>query len=603
MNRLWAWSWLLAAAVSACHAEPRGSEVGIPEAGVPDAAIPDAAIPDAAGPETGPPDAGDAAPADAAPDASEEDAAPDASEEDAAPPTRALEVARYDYRFELDTGEAQSKLTIEGFGRDDACLALKSEPLLREPTTTGLAGARYEQGGARVSLCGSAGGASAATLTASLTVPEASDPSTGVGFSRRLDSHGNRFSYLLGWVEACARFGPCDPAPNRLAHFTFDVSHAAGETVLCPGTLRVAAGRTTCELLDRRAPSYSSFAVAANSAWVQAPLVSAAGVAVVWYEVPEGRVRAAIDAASVAAFLDWITARLGPFPYGNELRVATAPVPWLGMEHPANIVLREDLTEIQRLYANVPLHALLHELAHQWAGNRTTLADSLDFIWKEAIAEYLVYAFEQEQRPAAESTATRHVWHSTGVGAPYPVRPRVAPEVPLSVWTAGGYGSGPMTLFVQLEPWLGQPALLAGIARFLEGDVRSMTDLRLALEAESGRDLRRYFEAWVFGAGAPEWPSFQVETSPLAAGTRLRVRQEHVTESPFPCVVELELVGTTHSARVRADFGLSPDDSTVVVDTNFTEPVTRVVVDPDKRLLDFTVSSARLAAAELRWHP
>ncbi|HYP74356.1 MAG TPA: M1 family aminopeptidase [Polyangiaceae bacterium] len=585
INRRYA--WLIVALLSACSGERKERDAVVIDAGVPDSDLPDSDLPD-----SGPPDASNDASVDAPADA------PDAD-----PPASHVTVTRYQYRFGLASGEARSKLTFDGFGAQETCVQLASALPLREPTTEGLTDARVEQHDGLVSLCGTARGAAAASLTADVTVPDLVDKATGVGLSRKLDAHGNQFSYLLGWVEACDRFGPCDPAPGRLSHFQFDVSHPAGETVLCPGTRRATSERTICELLDARAPTYSSFAIAANSAWVREPLVSAAGVAVVLYEVPEGRVRAALDSAAVGAFLEWVTARLGPFPYGEELRVATAPVPWLGIEHPANIVLRDDLTDIQRLYANVPLHALLHEIAHQWAGNRTTLADALDFIWKEAIAEYLVYAFEQELRPTAESLTTRDVWHSTGNGAPYPVRPLSPPDVPLSVWTAGGYGSGPMTLFVQLEPWLGQAALLSAIGRFLEGDVRSMLDLRVALEAESGLDLQRYFDAWVFGTSSPEWPIFQVEATRIAGGNRLRINQEHASDLPFPCVVELDLVGTTRSERVRADFGLSPQSSTLVIDTSFDEPITRVLVDPDKRLLDFSLPAQHLVAPELRWHP
>lgn len=96
-------------------------------------------------------------------------------------------------------------------------------------------------------------------------------PATGVGYSRKLDAYGNPFSYLLGWVEACDRFVPCDPAPGRWSHFVFDVSHSSAETVLCPGTRRATSVRTTCEPLEARAPTYSSFAIAANPAWMSAP--------------------------------------------------------------------------------------------------------------------------------------------------------------------------------------------------------------------------------------------------------------------------------------------------------------------------------------------
>jgi aminopeptidase N len=63
----------------------------------------------------------------------------------------------------------------------------------------------------------------------------------------------------------------------------------------------------------------------------------------VFYEVPGGHIKDALDPASVAEFMTSLTELLGPFPYGNELRFAGAPTAWLGFEHPANIVLDERL--------------------------------------------------------------------------------------------------------------------------------------------------------------------------------------------------------------------------------------------------------------------
>jgi aminopeptidase N len=571
----------------------------------------DAGIPDAAASDSGADGAPSDSSADGAASDSGADAAPSDSGADAAPSDSGADaamdapvtVARYDYRFDLDSGEARTHLSFAGFGAAHACVRLQSRLSLRNPASVGLANAQIEQQDERVSLCGSARAGEVASLTANVTVREEADPGTGVGFSRKLDAYGNRFTYLLSWFEGCDRFGPCDRAPDRLSEFVFDVSHPTAETVLCPGARSASSGRTRCALVDTRAPTYSSFAIAANAAWQRELLVKAAGVSVFVYEVPGGRVRGALDGSAVAEFLTWITERLGPFPYGDELRVATAPVKWLGMEHPANIVLREDLLDIPQSYTNVALHALLHEIAHQWAGNRTTLADPLDFVWKEAISEYLVYTFEQQLRPASESLATRTLWHSIGVGAPYPVRPLTTPDVSLSTWTSGGYGSGPMTLFVQLEPWFGQSALLAAIARFLEADVRSMSDLRAALEAETRADLGPYFRAWVFGVDSPEWPVFKVETSALRNGTEVRIVQEHASKLPFPCVLDLDLVGTTRSQRVRADFGLARPSSTLVLETSFDEPITRVAIDPEKRLLDLSLPSGDLAPSDLRWHP
>lgn len=143
---------------------------------------------------------------------------------------------------------------------------------------------------------------------------------TGVGFSSRTDRDGNRFSYLLGWLEQCPRFGPCDPAPERLTQFTFSVTHDPSDVVLCPGVRSSGADNTHCEILGVRSPSYSSFAIVSNPGWMAEPLATAAGVSVVVYDTPSGSLHESLDRIAVAEFLEWVTALLGPYPYGDEFR-------------------------------------------------------------------------------------------------------------------------------------------------------------------------------------------------------------------------------------------------------------------------------------------
>ena len=84
--------------------------------------------------------------------------------------------------------------------------------------------------------------------------------------------------------------------------------------------------------------------------WQGAPPVSTRTV--------EGKLE--VCGRSEVDFLRWMTARFGPLPYGHELRVAGAPTEWLGMEHPANILLRDNLPLLPKDYANMAMHTLMH---------------------------------------------------------------------------------------------------------------------------------------------------------------------------------------------------------------------------------------------------
>ncbi|MCP4446571.1 MAG: hypothetical protein GY811_14675 [Myxococcales bacterium] len=41
-------------------------------------------------------------------------------------------------------------------------------------------------------------------------------------------------------------------------------------------------------------------------------------------------------------------------------------------------------------------HTTSNEIAHHWAGEQTTLLETHDFVWKEAMAEYLVFVHKTE---------------------------------------------------------------------------------------------------------------------------------------------------------------------------------------------------------------
>lgn len=513
-----------------------------------------------------------------------------------------LSVARYDYTLDLTTWRAQSSLQLAFDAPGIGCAALRSHPALSALEVRG-AQATASQQGDDVKLCGALANDPALSVHAELTVPQTRDAWTGVGVSTRSDRAGHSFRYLLSWLEQCPRFGPCDPDPAALSHYTFTVRHDEDQLVLCPGIREASTGHTRCSLLGTRAPSYSAFMVAAHGGWQVTPLLRAADVNVILYESAEGQLRTLLDRAAIGRFLSWLTQLLGPFPYGDELRIASAPVQWLGMEHPANIIVRDDLPSLVDYYQDLPLHTVLHEIAHQWAGNRVTLASTLDFAWKEAVTEYLVYSFEERERGPSAALGTRRVWQRTGNNAQVPVRPLHTPNLPLAIWAADVTGSGPMTLFLQLEAWFGREALLRAIASFLQAPgARSMLQLQQALEQSTGRSLQRYFDAWIYGTDTVEWPVFHVATRRDGDQLHLELEQRHAQGVRFPCVVELEIQGDTLRERLQLELGLDGDQTRVSTTITFAESVRAIRIDPDARLLDWSINTWH-SLEPLRFHP
>jgi aminopeptidase N len=514
-------------------------------------------------------------------------------------------VRRYEYAFDLTTGEGDATLRVMVDPPGGDCFAVACNAAVTDISWNEMPAASAKLDEGALELCGSAVGPGELTVGAHVAVGKQTFLGLDVGFSEKVNTAGGTFSYLLSWVGGCDHFGPCDDAPPRLSEFAFDVTHPAGTTVLCPGKLTAGETATHCELAGTLAPTYSAFSIAGDTHWKRTPFATAKGAApggdlsIVFYEPPGAAVARALDPARVVAFVDWVTKLLGPFPYGDELRVGVAPTKWAGFEHPASILLSEDVVSFKGSYLDPAMHVLAHEIAHQWAGDRVTLASALDFVWKEATVEYLAYVFEDETGAPGEAQATVSYWYGIALGAKHHPRPTDAPPPPVEKFYGDVYGAGPLVLYLQLESLLGRDVVLAAIQDFLaEAGARSVEDLRDALEKASGKDLDAYVDAWVFGSGAPAWPTLAAEVAQAAGQATVTVTQ---AGKPRGMLVEVEIAGATTAKTVAVDFGVAPAEAKAQATVAFAEPVTKLTVNPRKRVLAKAMGVAPAPAPPFVW--
>ncbi len=158
---------------------------------------------------------------------------------------------------------------------------------------------------------------------------------------------------------------------------------------------------------------------------------------------------------------------------------------------------------------------VIHELAHQWFGGRTTIADWAHNWLNEGVATFLTGAFGEAHWGRAEYDVELDR-----------AKARVARErergedraLVVTDWDDPGetggtitYSKGALVLGV-LRADLGDEAFFGGLRRFAAIDgARPVTtsDLRGAFEAASGRELGGFFDRWVFDGSADitaMWP-------------------------------------------------------------------------------------------------
>jgi len=497
-------------------------------------------------------------------------------------------VTRYDHTIDLETRSLTARLTLHVHTPGD-CVTLG----LRHPSVDEV---RFGDMPARASKVANNtlwacidGGLDADTttvLTVRSTIPQATLLPTQVGFSRRNNSAGQRFTYLLSWVGECPRVGPCDAAPSTFSTYRFTVVHPMGTQVFCPGDVTHGATETVCTLEHRGAPTYSSFGVMALAGgWRQNDLGTVGGVRLSLHDTPMSRIAENLDRPRLRAFLAWMVERFGPYPYGNTLRFVTGPTYWAGFEHPGNIALAETLVAGGRLD-----HTIRHEIVHQWAGDQTTVATLKDFVWKEAMAEYLSYVFEEENGLADQARTSLTTWLTASSRADrYPVPDE---DLALPAFYGSSYGPGPMIFFRQLEVMFSRRQVIDAIRRVLGRErTLSVDEVREALEHTTGARLDAYFRAWLRGTGTPAWPAVTVTRSPHPDGSlTVAVRVTTRDGTLRPCRFRVRLVGP-EGRHLDVPFTVGLDGSPpapVTVHPTFT--VTGDVLNPEVEALVFPTS-------------
>jgi aminopeptidase N len=510
-------------------------------------------------------------------------------------------VTNYDYAFDIDARTAHAKLTLAvEQGGDCLTMPFRAQSpanvlLGGEPATPALEGEVLK-------ICGlGVRSGTTAVLELDLAIPLATLATSQVGYSITKDSQQNPFYYLVSWVGGCDRFAPCDNRSDQFATYKFTVTHPATFKARCAGTVtEVSATQTECVFDHPGGPTYSTFGVAAYPAWTIADKGSWGGVKVSVYDRAITNITAAIDSTYHAGFVDFMQAQFGPYPYGDELRILTAPTYWSGFEHPGNIVLDDGLArQTNQSYSNPTAHVLDHEIAHMWAGDQTTLASTYDFVWKEAMAEYLTYVWEDMNNPAV-SLKTSGAWKSFSQGVKYHPVPMEMPA--LFDFYGDVYGPGPMVLFRQLEVMTSRAQVLAAIKSVL-GTPRALSvdEVIAALEQSTGLELDAYASAWIRGSGPPDWPRYNVTFTPAAGTSTVALDQINEKAQKRGCKFHVALrgAGPTDEQLVEVNTFTGNADQTLQVPTPaFT--VTSIALDPKMECLVYLASSS---PRTVRRHP
>jgi Peptidase family M1 domain len=286
--------------------------------------------------------------------------------------------------------------------------------------------------------------------------------------------------------------------------------------------------------------------------------------------------------------------KFGPSPYPTVgLVVAEGETPG-GHSPPGLVYLQRrppvlstrSLPDDPANFSDLPGFFLAHEAAHQWWGQGVAPANYRERWLSEAWAQYSAALWLREKvgEDAFRSMMDRMArWALRDDDAgPIHLGQRLGHlKQDPRVFRAVVYDKGAWVLHM-LRGIVGDEAFFGG-ARAFQKRFRyakaGTEDLRAALEEASGRDLRPYFETWIYGTELPTL-AWSARTQAAAGGyrTTVEVRPQGVP-APLPLQIELTWKGGREARSVQLD----PAGGSWTIDT-VREPK-RVALNEDRGLL------------------
>lgn len=209
------------------------------------------------------------------------------------------------------------------------------------------------------------------------------------------------------------------------------------------------------------------------------------------------------------------------FTVGGMENVSATTLTTRGLVHPA--LARESLEGADGLIS--------HEMAHQWFGDLVTTKDWANLWLNEGFATFMASLWEEHQYGAENFAYSR--WRSQAAW----FRQRRLFGVPIvthdfhdSLDFAGNiYGKAGLVLQMLREE-LGDDAFFGALKHYL--DVNRLqnvatADLIKAIEESTHVDVDRFFDEWIYGAGAPR---FAISTSYDAAAKQVKMEVKQTQE-------------------------------------------------------------------------
>ena len=365
--------------------------------------------------------------------------------------------------------------------------------------------------------------------TRAVTVSYRGIPETGLLIAK--NKHGERTFFSDNWPIKARHWLPTLDHPGDKATSAMDVTAPAHyqvvsnglmveETDLGDGRRRTRWRQSVPIATWLNVLGVARFAVDHRPSWRGLPIDT-------WVYRQDRDSGFAVFAEPTRAVLDFLSDRVGPYPYERLGHVQANGVRG-GMESATSLFYGDDSVNDPKStrWRNV----IIHEMAHQWFGNAVTESD-WDHVWlSEGFTTYFTHLFIEHAYGRDEFVAglraDRDAIREFDLKNPdYRIIHDNIADMGQVLSSAGTYKKGAWTLHM-LRGLIGDAAFWKGIRdyyqRFRDGNATT-ADVRRVMEQASAQDLGWFFDQWLTRGG---FLKLKVGWSYDAAAKALRLEVE-----------------------------------------------------------------------------
>jgi aminopeptidase N len=307
-------------------------------------------------------------------------------------------------------------------------------------------------------------------------------------------------------------------------------------------------------------------------------------VPLVYYVYPSDTMLARTRFVTVPEMMDFYSQKFGDYPFEKYGMAEVHPFKYGGMEH-------QTITTVDRAVVTGSNEGTVaHELAHQWWGDCVTALDWPHLWLKEGFSTYSE-ALWTEYKYGAVQFFNEMQYYATGFGAyfesdlSYRHSLYNLPGDKLFIYGLT-YCKGAWVLHM-LRYVMGDSGFFAAFPKYFDrykyGNA-TVDEYRAVCEEISGKDLKWFFDEWIYDQGHPEYEWRWSAQSHGADSSSLfvRIKQAQTNAPIFKMPIQLQVITTAHDTTMVSVWDSLADQSFTLL---IGGAVSDVRFDPDRRIL------------------